>query len=174
MAAVGDRIGAVAEGHLSHSQLIERLKSQAQDVRRICTELDEESIARRGKPEQWSVKEVLAHIARLQEVFEGRLDALLTKENPTITSYSPEADPEFAAIAKKPSGELLKWFEEGRSRLVSRLERLSPPEWHRPGRHAEYPRYDVHFCMEYMGHHEAHHMYQMFERAAVRKERGRP
>jgi hypothetical protein len=156
----------MSEKHLSHAKLIEKLKSQAEDVRRLCAELDEETIAKRVKPEKWSVKEVLAHIGRVQQVFEGRLEALLTKENPTIVGYEPEDDPEFETIASKPSGELLKWFEDTRGRIISRLEKLSPSDWHRPGRHAEYPGYDVHFCMEYMGHHEAHHMYQMFERRA--------
>jgi uncharacterized protein (TIGR03083 family) len=152
--------------HLAHAKLIERLKSQAEEVRRLCAELDEETIGRRVKPEKWSVKEVLAHIGRVQQVFEGRLEALLTKENPMIVGYEPEEDPDFEAIASKSSGELLKWFEDTRARIVSRLESLSREEWHRPGRHDEYPAYDVHFCMEYMGHHEAHHMYQMFERRA--------
>ncbi len=133
-------------------------------MRRLCAELDEATISRRVKPEKWSVKEVLAHIGRVQQVFEGRLEALLTKENPTIVGYEPEGDPEFEAIAKKSAAELLKWYEETRGRIVARLEKLSKDDWHRPGRHAEYPAYDVHFCMEYMGHHEAHHMFQMFER----------
>ncbi|MEP6994845.1 MAG: DinB family protein [Acidobacteriota bacterium] len=163
----------MSDKHLSHAKLIERLKSQGEDVTRLCAELDEESFAKRLKPEQWSVKEVLAHIARLQQVFEGRLDAMLTQETPTIVGYEPEGDPEFAAIAKKSSGELLKWFQGTRSRLIGRLEKLSPQDWHRPGRHAEYPGYDVHFCMEYMGHHEAHHMYQMFERRASGEPRAR-
>jgi uncharacterized protein (TIGR03083 family) len=153
--------------HTPHDRLIARLKSQAEDVRRLCAGLPEEAISRRVKPEKWSVKEVLAHIARVQQVFEGRLDALLTKDNPTIVGYEPEGDPEFESIAKKSSAELLTWFEETRGRIVARLEKLSKEEWHRPGRHAEYPGYDVHFCMEYMGHHEAHHMFQMFERRAV-------
>ncbi len=164
----------MSDGHSPHSRVIERLRSQAEDVRRLCAGLDEDAIARRVRPEKWSVKEVLAHIARLQQVFEGRLDALLTKDNPTIVGYEPEEDPEFETIAKKSSGELLKWFEETRGRIVARLEGLSKEQWHRTGRHAEYPRYDVHFCMEYMGHHEAHHMYQMFERAAARAEGDRP
>ena len=152
--------------HTTHEELIARLKSQAENVRRLCAELDEATIGRRGNPEKWSVKEVLAHIGRVQQVFEGRLEALLTKENPTIVGYEPEEDPEFEAIARKPSTELLKWFEDTRGRIVARLEKLSKEDWHRPGRHAEYPGYDVHFCMEYMGHHEAHHMFQMFERRA--------
>ena len=162
-----DSIAAMSDKHTPHARLIERLKSQAEDVRRLCAGLDEETIARRAKPEKWSVKEVLAHVGRVQQVFEGRLDALLTKDTPTIVGYDPEKDTEFETITRKSSGELLKWFEDTRGRIVSRLEKLSPPDWHRPGRHAEYPAYDVHFCMEYMGHHEAHHMYQMFERRAT-------
>ena len=157
----------MSDKHTPHAKLIERLKAQAEDVRRLGAGLDEAAISRRVEPEKWSVKEVLAHIARVQQVFEGRLEALLTQENPTIVGYEPQEDPEFETIAKKSSAELLKWFEETRGRIVARLEKLSKDEWHRPGRHAEYPAYDVHFCMEYMGHHEAHHMFQMFERRAV-------
>ena len=116
---------------------------------------------------KWSVKEVLAHIARVQQVFEGRLDALLTKDNPAIEGYEPEDDSEFEEIARKGSSELLKWFEDTRGRIVARLEKLGKDDWHRPGHHAEYASYDVHFCMEYMGHHEAHHVYQMFVRRAM-------
>ena len=157
----------MSDKHTPHDELIERLKSQAEDVRRLCAGLDEDTIGRRVKPEKWSVREVLAHVARVQQVFEGRLEALLTKDNPTIVGYEPEDDPEFPAIAKKTSGELLKWYEDTRGRILSRLERLGKEDWHRKGRHAEYPSYDVHFCMEYMGHHEAHHMFQMFERRAT-------
>lgn len=157
----------MSDKHLSHAKLIERLKSQAEEVRRLCAELEEQAIARRVKPEKWSVKEVLAHIGRVQQVFEGRLEALLTQENPTIVSYSPEGDAEFESLSKKSSGELLKWFEDTRGKIIGRLEKLTPAQWHRPGRHPDYPGYDVHFCMEYMGHHEAHHMYQMFERRAL-------
>jgi uncharacterized protein (TIGR03083 family) len=154
----------MAGEHTPHSRVIERLRSQAEDVRRLCAGLGEAAISKRVKPDKWSVKEVLAHIGRVQQVFEGRLEALLTQENPTIVGYEPEGDPEFEAIATKSSAELLKWFEDTRGRILARLEKLSKEDWHRPGRHAEYPAYDVHFCMEYMGHHEAHHMYQMFER----------
>jgi hypothetical protein len=160
--------------HTPHARVIERLKSQAEDVRRLCAGLDEDAIARRVRPEKWSVKEVLAHIGRVQQVFEGRLDALLTKESPAIVGYEPSEDSEFDAIAKKTSTELLKGFEDTRGRILARLEGLSKEEWHRKGRHPEYPAYDVHFCMEYMGHHEAHHVYQMFERAALLERGDRP
>src|SRR5262245_32312116 len=144
----------------AHRRLVEKLEAQGEEIRRLCTGLEEDAIARRPKPETWSVKEVLAHIARMQEIFEGRLEALLTQENPPIVSYSPEKDADFPEVAAKPSAELLKLFGDGRARILARLIALEPADWHRPGAHAEYPSYDVHFCMEYMGHHEAHHIFQ--------------
>jgi uncharacterized protein (TIGR03083 family) len=153
--------------HEAHRRVVEKLEAQGEEIRRLCTGLDEAAIAKRPKPETWSVKEVLAHIARMQEIFEGRLEALLTQEKPPIVSYSPERDPDFPAVAAKSSAELLKLFEAGRARILARLIELSPAHWHRPGTHPDYPSYDVHFCMEYMAHHEAHHIYQMFERRAA-------
>src|SRR5262245_386967 len=157
----------MAGKHEAHTRLVEKLESQGEEIRRLCSGLEEEAIARRPAAGKWSVKEVLAHITRIQEIFEGRLEALLTQEKPPIVSYMPERDPDFAAVAAKSSAELLKLFESGRAQIVARLIALSPDDWHRPGAHPDYPTYDVHFCMEYMAHHEAHHIYQMFERRAA-------
>lgn len=151
----------------AHRRVVEKLEGQGEEIRRLCAGLEEEAIAKRPASGKWSVKEVLAHIARIQEVFEGRLEALLTQDKPPIVSYSPERDAEFETVAAKSSAELLKLFGDGRARIVARLIALSPQDWHRPGTHPDYPSYDVHFCMEYMAHHEAHHIYQMFERRAA-------
>src|SRR5215470_18625881 len=106
----------------SHARVIERLKSSGEDVRRLCRDLDEITVSRRTEPEKWSVKEILAHLAKLQEVFEQRVDAILAKEGAPITSYDPEKDAEFAAFAKKSADEIWKGFDEGRRRLVAKLE----------------------------------------------------
>ena len=89
---------------------------------------------------------------------------MLAAEGAPIVSYMPEGDPEFPAIARKSAAELWKWYEDTRNRIVAKLPRLSPADWHRKGSHPEYPAYDVHFAMEYLAHHEAHHAYQMFQR----------
>jgi hypothetical protein len=157
----------MADKHEAHRRIVEKLEVQGADIRRLCSGLEEDAIARRPKPDTWSVREVLAHIARLQGVFEERLEALLTQEKPLIVSYSPEGDAGFAAYSARPSAELLKGFEDARGRILARLVTLSPADWHRAGAHPDYPSYDVHFCMEYMAHHEAHHIWQMFERRAA-------
>lgn len=154
----------MTDKHAAHARVIERLKTSAEEVRRLCRDLDETAASTRTVADKWSVKEILAHMARVQQIFEQRLDAILAKEGAPITSYEPSADPDFPAIAKKPADELWKWYEDTRNRIVGKLEKLSPADWHRKGSHPEYPVYDVHFAMEYLAHHEAHHAYQMFTR----------
>lgn len=150
----------------AHHRIADRLRQQSEDVKRLTSDLDEKALAKRTIPEKWSLKELVCHVWRVQQVFEKRLDALLAKENPEIASYEPEGDQEFPGMVALPAEKSLAEFLAGRQRLISRLEKLTPADWHRAGRHPEYPHYDVHFAMEYMAHHEAHHIYQMYMRRA--------
>jgi len=153
-----------SDKHEAHRRLIARLRQQADDVRRIAAGLDEASLAKRTIPEKWSLKELVCHLHRVQQVFEGRIASMLAQDNPAITVYSPDDDAAFEKMLSRPAKDALAAFLEDRERLAAQWEELSPGEWHRPGRHPEYPHYDVHFQVEYMAHHEAHHIYQMFQR----------
>lgn len=153
-----------ADKHEAHRRLVARLRQQAEDVHRLTSGLDEEPLAKRLQPKQWSLKELVCHLWRVQQVFEGRIVAMLGQENPAIARYDPEADAEFERLAARPAAESFPGFLDARRRLAERLDSLSPADWHRPGRHPEFPHYDVHFQVEYMVHHEAHHIYQMYQR----------
>src|SRR5690242_12197705 len=152
----------VSDKELAHRRLIARLRQQSEDVRHITLGLDEPLLAKRTVPDKWSLKELVCHLHRVQHVFEGRLDAMLSYDNPAIASYEPEGDKEFEKMVARPGKDELTTFFLDRERLAGRLEKLPAAAWHRPGKHPEFPHYDVHFQMEYMAHHEAHHIYQMF------------
>lgn len=148
----------------AHDRIAARLRDHAVEVRRFFAGLDEEALTRRTVAGKWSLKELLCHIARVQRVFDARLDTLLSEDNPRISHYGPEGDLVFEEMADRPAAETLEEFLVERGLLLGRLEKLSPEEWHRPGRHPEFTNYDVHLQMDYLAHHEAHHVYQMFQR----------
>jgi hypothetical protein len=150
--------------HEAHRRLVTRLQQQAEEIRRLVSGLDDALLSRRTIADKWSLKELVCHIWRVQQVFEGRLDAMLAQENPSIESYNPERDPQFEKLLEQQGTECLSGFLSARTRFTQRLESLSPAEWHRQGRHPDFPHFDVHFQVEYMAHHEAHHIYQMFQR----------
>ena len=148
-------------------RILARLREQAGDVRRLASNLREEQVSRRMAPDKWSLKELVCHLHRVQQVFEGRVEAMLREDTPDIEPYEPDADLEFERMAARTGLGALAAFSNDRERLVRRLETLSHHDWTRPGRHPEFPDYNVQFQLEYMVHHEAHHLYQMFQRRAV-------
>ena len=99
----------------------------------------------------------------MEQVFGERFDRLLTKDNPPIVPYSPDGDEAFLALQSHPTEDVLEDYLREREALCRRLEALPPADWHRKGQHPEFEHYDVHFQAEYMAHHEAHHIYQIFQ-----------
>ena len=155
-----------SDKHATHLALVERLARQAEDVRRLTSGLDDTQLATRTIPEKWSLLELVCHMWRVQQVFAGRLQAMLAEEEPALPAYSPDKDAEFERMAARPASEVRTAFLSDRDHFNARLKELSPAEWHRRGRHPAYPHYDVHFLVEYLAHHEAHHIYQLLERRA--------
>jgi DinB superfamily len=152
--------------HDVHLALVDRLRRQAADVRRLTSGLDEPALTTPTVPGKWSLKELVCHLRRMEEIFADRVNRVLVEDNPAIASYSPAGDPEFAKLTTFSTAKLLEDYLARRENLCRRLEDLGPAEWHRKGRHPDFAHYDLHFQIEYMAHHEAHHIYQLFERRA--------
>jgi hypothetical protein len=150
----------------AHARVVQRLRDQADDVRRLVAGLDEESLAKRTVPDKWSLKELVCHVFKVQQVFSERLERMLAEDNPTVTSYTADADAGFPRLTALPAEQTLAAYFAERERYLDRLEDLSPGQWHRTAQHPEFSNYDVHFQTDYLAHHEAHHIYQMLQRRA--------
>lgn len=96
-----------------------------------------------------------------------RIEAMLTETNPPIVPYGPDGDTEFEQKLKNPCAVLLGGLMADREELLALLESLPATDWRHRGQHPEYPNYDVQFAVEYLMHHEAHHIYQMFQRRPI-------
>jgi hypothetical protein len=161
-----ERSQAHGEKHVLHLRLVDRLRRQAGEVRRLTRGLDESQLATPTVPGKWSLKELVCHFRRMEEIFGARFESLLTEDTPSVTPYTPDGDAAFIALTAQPTEEVLEDYLREREALCRRLEAISPADWHRKGRHPEFAHYDVHFQAEYMVHHEAHHIYQLFQRRA--------
>jgi len=147
--------------------LIEKLREQASTIARLSSGLDEAALSYRVVEGKWSLIELICHLWRVQRVFECRVIQMLESDNPQVEPYDPDQDPEFERLLAIGPARVKEGFAEEREKLMRRLEALDAAAWLRPGRHREYPHYNVHFQIEYMVHHEAHHIYQIFQRRAL-------
>ena len=150
--------------HAVHLALVTRLRAQAAEIRRLTSGLDEAVLARRTVPDKWSLKELVCHFRRMESVFTERFTQMLIEDAVIVPYDDPDGDPVFIALTKRPTSDVLAEFFAERDALCRRLESLTPAEWHRTARHPQFAHYDLHFGVEYMAHHEAHHIYQLFQR----------
>ena len=150
---------------LQHSELIARLRQQAEDVVRMTGGFSDPLLERRTVPDKWSLSELTCHLLQVQELFESRLDAMLQRDDPAFGSYSPESDPGFAdLVAAKRGHDAVRAFVAAREAFARRLEALEPASWRRTATHPTFGRFDVEFLLEYLVLHEAHHLFQIFQR----------
>ena len=150
--------------HAVHLALVQRLRAQAADVARLAAGVDETALAARTVPDKWSLKELICHVRRMESIFGERFRRMLAEEATIVPYDNPDGDEIFAAMTHRPAAEVLEEYLGEREALCRMLETLTPAEWHRKARHPQFPHYDLHFQVEYMAHHEAHHIYQMFQR----------
>ena len=147
-----------------HLALVQRLRAQAADVNRLAAGLDETALATRSVPEKWSMKELICHFRRMETIFGDRFTRMLTEDITIVPYESPDGDDVFLAMTRRPTADVLAEFLSEREALCRLLEGLTPAQWHRKAKHPQFPHYDLHFQVEYMAHHEAHHIYQLFQR----------
>ena len=57
------------ERHAVHLKLVDRLRRQAGEIRRLTMGLDEPALATPTVPGKWSLKELVCHFRRMEEIF---------------------------------------------------------------------------------------------------------
>jgi len=150
--------------HAVHLALVQRLRAQAAEVARLAAGLDEAMLATRSVSDKWSMKELICHFKRMETIFGARFRLMLIEETTIVPYDNPDRDEVFVALTKRPTADVLAEYLGERDALCRTLESLTPAEWHRKAKHPQFPHYDLHFQVEYMAHHEAHHIYQLFQR----------
>jgi hypothetical protein len=144
-------------------QLLQRLSEQADRVQQLTSRLSEEAMSARQDGD-WSLKEIVGHLYRCQTVFEARIVAMVTEDNPAIAVYDPDADAEFPRVLNRPAQDLVLGFATNRALIVGQLGTYSDAEWGRRGQHEHMVDYNVQNQVEHMLYHEARHIYQMMQR----------
>ena len=77
--------------------LLARLETQLEALDLILARATPAALDARPRPEEWSARENLAHLARHHAVFLERLRRLLAEERPALGRYRAEEDPEWPA-----------------------------------------------------------------------------
>src|SRR5204862_2552799 len=75
---------------------VARIRQLGEDVGRLTAGLDDLALQRRLVAGQWSLVELVCHLWVVQQLCEGRIDAMHARDVPAFESYAPENDASFA------------------------------------------------------------------------------
>jgi DinB superfamily len=141
------------------ASLLARLETQLEALDPILARATPAALEARPRPEEWSARENLAHLARHHAAFLDRLRRLLTEDRPALGRYRAEDDPEWPGWATLPRDEVLARLRTLRGELVALVRSLSPAQSARTGLHPTFGEMDVAGWLDFFLLHEAHHLY---------------
>lgn len=146
----------------NRSLILERLAQHVDEIRGFTAGLAESQLGERPAPAKWSLKEIVMHLAEVQDIFIERVTRILTEENPPINPFVPDkARQEGLYLSANFEGRM-KDFEAQRRNLFAIVRDISDVQWKREGDHPDVRHYTLEKCLEAMMRHEENHLLQMF------------
>jgi hypothetical protein len=148
-----------------YPSLNERLKNQHTAISAIILNLVEERLNDHPEPGKWSIHDNIAHLAKYQPLFIGRIHSILTFDNPAFERYNADEDPEFKSWQAQPLSWLLSRIDTDRQLLFELITGLPDDKLERKGLHRKFGDLTVLKWAEFFLLHEAHHLYTIFQLA---------
>lgn len=121
---------------LTIAEAASRLATSAETIRTLVETADAAQAGWRPAPDQWSILEVVNHLADEEaEDFRTRLDLLVSRPGEPWPPIDPEGWVVSRAYATRDLRESLARFRDERSRSLAWLRTLQVPDWHRAYEH---------------------------------------
>ena len=144
--------------------VLEILSTTPEKLKREISTFSRREMLTRPAPNKWSVREVLAHLADVEEVgMRARVAAMIEQENPTLLPIDQEAraaELKYNTIDPRRS---LARFEQQRRANLKWLQKLRPAQLKRKGVHQEVGEIAAEEMITEWAFHDLGHLKQILE-----------
>ncbi|HEX5735811.1 MAG TPA: DinB family protein [Blastocatellia bacterium] len=145
----------------THDQSLNEMNDNRLLFEQIVSDYPEPTISHRPGEHNWSIKEILCHLADIQELVLSRVQKLLAEENPSIELYDEERENRERDHRNDDMGLAKSNFVSTREKLIAALKVAGDSAWSRTGRHPMNPDFTVEFVVNDMLDHEQLHFEQV-------------
>ena len=144
--------------------VLEILATTPQKLKGEIATFSRREMLARPAPDKWSVQEVLAHWADVEEFgMRDRVAAMVEQENPTLPSFDQEARAVQFAYNKIDPRRSLARLEQQRRANVKWLRKLRPAQLKRQGLHQTVGKITVEELVTEWAFHDLGHLKQILE-----------
>jgi hypothetical protein len=142
---------------------ISLLQKMPRVLETLLSDLPGELLHWKPSPERWSIAEVLAHLAALEQVYAERAMRMVTEDSPAITKYDQVAAAGRGKYSCTSAGESLGHFTRTRRSTLALLTGLPPSAGARTGVHSELGTITLSQMLNEWANHDLGHLRQIAE-----------
>jgi DinB superfamily len=136
---------------------ISLLGKTPQVLETLLSDLPGELLHWKPKPDRWSISEVLAHLAALEQVYAERVFRIMAEDSPPLARYDLDGAKARDDYSRGSAGENLALFTRTRRSTLALLTGLPPSAGARTGVHSELGAITLsHLLNEWAGHDLGH------------------
>jgi hypothetical protein len=145
-------------------QVLEILATTPEKLQREISTMSRREMQTRAAPNKWSVQEVLAHLADVEELgMRSRVVAMVGQENPTLPSFDQEARAAEMEYSKIDPRRSLASLARQRRANVQWLRKLRPAQLKRKGVHEKVGEISAEELITEWAFHDLGHLKQILE-----------
>jgi hypothetical protein len=146
---------------MTRQKIVDALRALPGQVEALVRDLDEEALRRRSAPDQWSIKEVCAHLRDSLEIDGERIRRMLEGDEAFLPAYDQEALARERDYQNESMPLILTALRAFSGGIAYVLEGLSEEQWQRSGRHEERGPISVAQYAELLAEHARQHLEQI-------------
>lgn len=148
-------------GYVNGKDALKIQKSTAKKLQKLIKPLSKKQMKKRPGPGQWSIAEILAHLADAEVVGSWRMRLILGNTGQPIQAYDQEVWADTFKYGDRDPKESLKVFRVLRENNLSLLKRIPDPLWENHGMHAERGKETISRIVEMFAGHDLNHLKQV-------------
>ena len=146
---------------MTRQQIVDALRALPSQVEALVRDLDEEALRRRPVPDEWSIKEVCAHLRDSLGIDGERIRRMVEEDEPVISAYDQEALARERDYQNESMPLVLTALRAFSGGLAYLLENLGEGEWQRTGQHEERGPISIAQYAQLLADHARQHLEQI-------------
>lgn len=138
--------------------LLDALASMPKDLGFMLRRAEETAVYYRPAPHEWSIADVLVHLAVMEQRYLARLQKIVAEQRPFLPTLHPENQP-----APRPLAELVTAVQDARQQTLTFLHSRKAGDWQRTAVHETLGATNFRFMVQRLVEHDTEHLNQLIE-----------
>jgi uncharacterized damage-inducible protein DinB len=140
---------------------IQALENLPADLRKATEDLTDAQLETPYRPDGWTVRQVVHHLADSHANSYLRFRRALTEENPSVTAYDEKVWAQLPDARSAPIDDSLRLIGALHARWTALMKELTPEQWKRTYNHSEMGRVPLDKALALYAWHGRHHLAQI-------------